>query len=345
MAENILLESEKQAIRQEIINLFGEEGSSMLAFDLQSYKASVDAVISEMELEEYSYIDYWSGEPIVVTRKKMSQSVLRKNFLAMKGFLLIFKFRGYLFGSAIDYRYYYTDDQGTVQSRSFGEMDLLDLTIFSGSGIQLDINAIKNKTNEGSMFFQSKMNQYINIYTSPEKNEYMQKRDPSRYNLRIVRRNIMNRYYNQNPGLKTKDGLRYQTFNMGHIYESLDITLIDAFMQHGEEQMDSYIDNYMFGKYLKRDSVLASKGGDNFLTNTSIKSNQANLYSFKTIANQLYLIQQMLLMTNKATLKQEIMNLFIDQSDKSSYIMQDLENSANKAVDKIWSQIAKIVET
>jgi hypothetical protein len=49
--------------------------------------------------------------------------------------------------------------------------------------------------------------------------------------------------------------------------------------------MDSYIDNYMFGKYLKRDNILASKGGDNFLTNTSIKSNQANLYNFKTIAN------------------------------------------------------------
>jgi hypothetical protein len=49
--------------------------------------------------------------------------------------------------------------------------------------------------------------------------------------------------------------------------------------------MDNYIDEYMFGKYLRRDSVIASKGGDNFLTNTSVKSNQANLYNFDSISN------------------------------------------------------------
>jgi hypothetical protein len=45
------------------------------------------------------------------------------------------------------------------------------------------------------------------------------------------------------------------------------------------------MDNYVFGKYLALDNIRASQGGDNPLTNTSIKSNQANLYSFKTIAN------------------------------------------------------------
>ena len=173
----------------------------------------------------------------------------------------------------------------------------------------------------------------------------MKKRDPALYNLRIVRHAIMDRYFSNNPGLKTKDGKRYQTFNMGHIYESLDLTITHTFMNFGEEKMDKYIDNYMFGKYLKRDKVIASKGGDNFLTNTSVKSNQANLYSFKTIANQLYLIQQMLLVTNEQKLKSEIINLFIDTSEKSDDLRRDLEQSAQKATNKLFLEIQKLLKT
>lgn len=299
-----------------------------------------------MDLEEYSYLDKWNyDEPIEVTRRRMSKTVERKNYLASKGFLLIFKFREFLFNNAINYRYYFQDGMGQVQSRTFGEMDLLDFMIFSDVTIKLNPNEIKNKAKEGQKFFTQKMNQYINRYTNGNKNKYMQKINSGVQNLRIVRSFIMSKYNPPNRGLMRVNGVSYQSFNMGHIYESLDLALTDAELNYDKEKQNSnFIDNLMFGRYLKRDSVVASKGGDNFLTNTSIKSNSANLYSFNTISNQLYQIQKLLNLTNKTQLKKEIKNLFIDSSNKSKQIEQDLELSAEKAVDKLLIEIKKLTK-
>lgn len=342
MAEKFLTEQEKESIYQDIIQIFGEEGSQVISFDLMKFKTNVNNVIAEMDLETYSYIDRWSGdESIEVIRKKMSQTVNRRNYLAMKGYLLIFKFREFLFNERIGYRYYYQDNDGVTQSREFGDLDLLNLTQFSDVGIRLNSSKIKQEAHEGNQFFISKMQQYINIYTNPPENEYM--KIVGNQNLRVVRKYIMDRYYSQNPGLKNKKGTAYQTFNMGHIFESLDITLTHIFFEYDKpEERDPHIDNYMFGKYLKRDNIIASKGGDNFLTNTSIKSNEANLYSYKTIANQLYQIQQMLLLSSPAQIQKEIVNLFINTSgEKTNLIGNDIEKSAQKALDKLLSELSK----
>lgn len=341
--QHYLDEEEKKDIYKTIVNIFGDETSRLLTMDFKKFKVEVDLLVKEMQFETYSYIDRWNySAPIEVIRRKMGQEVQKKNYLAMKGFLLIFKFREFLFNQAINYRYYYEDSiTGDVQSRTFGELDLLNLTKFSDSGIALDTKKIKNTAKEGDTFFTSKMNQYYNIYTSPKENKYMKVTDSKKYNLRIVRSQIMNKYGNINEGLWTKDKKHYQTFNAGHIYESLDLTLMGTFMDYGKEKMDFHVDNYMFGKFLKRDKVVASKGGDNFLTNTSIKSNEANLYSFNTIANQIYIISKMLQTIDSNYLKHEIIELFVDDSEKSKDIADRLEQSAQAAVEKLLTEIQK----
>ena len=340
--KNILFENEKEEIRKEIIDIFGEEGAAQLAFDLIKFKNALDNIISEMKLEEYSFTSYWTGEPIHVVRRRMSKEVTRRNYLALKGFMFIFKFREYLFNEKIDYRYYFQDEKGVVNARSFGEMDLIDFTMFSEGAIKLNIKEIIDKGEEGKKYFTLKMNQYINRYTKPDKNKYMQKRNPALYNLRIVRSHIMSKYNPPNKGLKTKDGQSYQTFNMGHIYESLDLALVNSVLEFDEEQRNSQlIDALMFGRYLKRDTVIASKGGDNFFTNTNIKSNSANLYNFNTISNQLYIIQQMLKTTSKENILKDIKYLFIDKSEKSNIIKQDLEDKAQQATNKLLEEIQK----
>ena len=112
---NVLSEMDQRQIYESIVNIFGEVGSKKLQFDILAFKNTVDAVIQEMELETYSFTSYWSNEPITVTRKKIGAEVARKNYLAMKGFLLIFKFREFLFSEAINYRYYFQDKEGRVQ--------------------------------------------------------------------------------------------------------------------------------------------------------------------------------------------------------------------------------------
>lgn len=340
--EKILSEQEKESIYQSIVQIFGEEGAKTISFNLGQFKTTVDSVVAEMDLETtHSYIDRTGNKPIEVIRKQMSQSVTRRNYLAMKGYLLIFKFREFLLNERINYRYYYQDNDGITQSREFGDLDLLNLAQFSDVGIRLNSSKIKQDAHEGNQFFLTKMQQYINIYTNPPENDYM--KVVGNQNLRVVRKHIMNKYGSQNEGLKNKTGTAYQTFNMGHIFESLDITLTDVFLNYEPSERDSHIDNYMFGKYLKRDNIIASKGADNFLSNTSIKSNEANLYSYNTIATQLYQIQQLLLLSSPIQIKEEIVNLFINTSgEKTNLVGNQLEQSSQKALNKLLSEIQKM---
>jgi hypothetical protein len=76
----------------------------------------------------------------------------------MKGFLLIFKFREFLFKNNIRYIYYYSDKNNTVQSKTFEEIDLLKFTKFDDNQIVLDTTKIKKEAAEGNSFFTSKMN-------------------------------------------------------------------------------------------------------------------------------------------------------------------------------------------
>ena len=93
--------------------------------------------------------------------------------------------------------------------------------------------------------------------------------------------------------------------------------------------------------FLKRDTVVASKGGDNFLTNTSIKSNQASLYSYDTISQQLMLIYMMLESKDPVYIQNQVKYLFLDESDKSLLLKQDLEKVAREATSKLLFEIER----
>lgn len=343
---NILLESEKEEIKKSLESIFINETNKELQIDFKSFKAEINKIINEMDIQIRTYTIKWKNLPLEVIRYDMSKEVAKRNYLAMEGYLLIFKFREYLFNQQMNYRYYFQDKQtGEVSMRNFGDYDLLDFVSFADSIIKLNpVKIIEDKSKEGEEFFTQKMNQYINRYTSPDRNNFMKKTNSLQYNLRVVRSHIMRKYVGSNPGLLAKSGL-YQTFNMGHIYESLDIALTDSVMNFNEEQRNSnLIDGLMFGRYLKRDSVIASRGGDNALTNTSIKSNQANLYSFNTISHQLVLIQQMLEMTSPEDVRRRLEYLFVDHSEKSNKVKDDLEVAAARATDKLWKEIQQLLK-
>ena len=178
------------------------------------------------------------------------------------------------------------------------------------------------------------VNSYISQYTYPEYNKYMA--IVGQLNLRRVRKAIKLKYKN-NRGLGyVNDQRRYQVFNMGHITESVDLSVTYSLLNQDER---FNIDDLMFGQFLKRDNVIASRSGDNFLTNTSIKYGSASVYSYNTISNQLKQIQFMLNSKNPDFIRNKIEYLFLDKSDKSSLLKQDLELAANKAVNKILEQM------
>ena len=55
----------------------------------------------------------------------------RKQSLAARGYLLIFKFREYLLNETIDYRYYFEDNQGHSKVTTFTENEILQYMKFN----------------------------------------------------------------------------------------------------------------------------------------------------------------------------------------------------------------------
>lgn len=289
-----------------------------------------------MEITTRKITNTFNGKTITQIRYDMNKQVSNRNLLAAKGYMLIFKFREYLLSESINYRYYFIDDSG-VQIRNFSDKQLLDFMTFQESRIGLNsTNLIKSEDLKEKTSFTKMVNSYIKQYTIPDKNDYMQM--IGYLNLRTVRKAIKMKYKN-NRGLgKSFDNRRYQTFNMGHIFESVDLSLTYWLMRK-DERLN--VDDLMFGQFLKRDNIIASKGGDNYLTQTSIKSGNASIYSYNTVSNQLSQIWMLLKNKNPQTIKDQIKKIFLDDSSKSNMVYQDLEDKASKATDKLLSDIEK----
>lgn len=332
---NILDDNEKQEIYKILIDIFGTESASQ--FSLARFQNEIDSLIKRMDITEHQVHGFYNGKPISYIRYRMGKDIAKKNLLAAEGYSLIFKFREYLLGEHLTYRYYFIDDDNQVNIRNFTELELLDFMTFEEQRIGLNSHAlIQSEDLKDRSTFQKMVNEYIQRYTSPDSNDYM--RTIGYLNLRKVRKNIKLKY-GYNKGLsKGKDGRQYQTFNMGHIFESVDLSLTYQLL-HPEKNYN--IDDLMFGIFLKRDTVIASKGGDNFLTNTSIKSGSASIYSYNTIANQLKQISFMLASKDPAFIKNKIEKLYLDNSEKSVLLERDLETAAQNATNKLLEEIEK----
>lgn len=333
--EKFLSQSEIDIIYKDMANIFGEEGKHLFLFS--SFKAEIENTLKEMKVQSIMKKKFYNNKPISFISYEMNKEVMQRNLLAAKGFMLIFKFREFLFNEKINYRYYFQNQEtGQVESRDFGDNRILEFMKFGESSILVNSQKlIQSQELKGKTEQMAKMTQYFQKYTSPDLNPYM--RAVGYLNLRMVRKTIRERYA-MNKGLLKTGSRKHQTFNEGHIYESLDLALT---FQTLNPDNNLSIDDLMFGMFLKRDTVIASKGADNFFTNTSIKSNNASFYSYNTISNQLMLIKMMLDSKDPEYIKNQIKYLFLDDSNKASILERDLESAANQAFEKLFNEIKK----
>lgn len=330
MADNILSSQQISALYRQVAKAFTEDGVEQLSIDLKNLKYQVDMILKQVKVMQITAErgnKYWT----------LYNATPKRQALAARGYVLIFKFREWLLNEQLNYRYYYEDNQGNVHATEMTEANILNFIKFGREGLQ--INPAAAKTGDtASALYNSLVNQYYQQYMSfgaEGKGAYMQK--GGKYGF-LVRSHIMNLYEDMNPGLRAKDG-RYQVFNKGHILEALD-TAISDIVTHDLEISDSMMETYVFGKHLQLDHIKASQGADNNFTKTSIKSGSADLYDFFTIRAQLEVIQHILNGEfDKDKAEEAIMKMFMHQS---KYISgQEFQKTADIAVDKLLSEMQK----
>lgn len=330
MADNVLSSQQISSLYRQVAKAFVEEGEEQLSIDLKNFKKQIDTILKQVKVVQIISErgnKHWT----------LYNATPKRQALAARGYVLIFKFREWLLNEQLNYRYYYADSQGNIHATEMTEANILNFIKFGREGLQIDPTAAKGG-NSASALYDSLVNQYYQLYMNfgeEGKNAYMQK--GTKYGF-LVRSHIMNLYEGMNPGLRAKDG-RYQMFNKGHILEALD-TAISDIVTHDFEISDSIMETYVFGKHLQLDHIKASQGADNNFTKTSIKSGSADLYDFSTIRAQLEVIQHILsgeFDRNKA--EEAIMGLFMHQSKYSSG--EEFQKTADAAIDKLLLEMQK----
>jgi hypothetical protein len=322
MADNILTDGQKRSINKMVAQAFQEDLNGQLILNLESFKKQIDTIIKQMNLSEVS------------KKWVFLNHTARKNSLALRGYILIFKFRQFLLEEEIDYRYYYFDPQaGYSKAVSFKENDIVNYVKFGKNAIQINPTPLKKA--ELNQEYTAFISHFFTLYTVPDVNDYMRLISGTGYSGRIVRSNIMDTYVKSNPGLRKKNG-QYQVFTRGHIYEAIDDAASEIMIKD-ENGSDDLVTKYVFGKYLAYDNIKATQGGDNPLTNTSIKSESADLYDYSTIKKQLIEIREIINsgLVDPAEAEQRIENLFMNKTKYATD--EDYEASAQKALDNLLS--------
>lgn len=338
MADNILSTSQINTIKKAIAKVFIEEQDGNLKIDLLQFNQQANQIIKMAKYQKGMLSKNF--EILNLTSKKQA--------LLAKGYILIMEFRHYLFEEEINYRYYIKskgDAPSYEKAVEFSENDISKYMKFNKDKIVFNELKLKeSKINEAYSNFAS---YYSNLYMAPDVNDYMRLIKSTKLPGRIVRSNIMNQYYSQNPKLKNAKTNRYQVFTRGHIMEAIDISTSqvlqtldsNAAINEDTASITSLMTQYMFGKNLNYDNVAASAGADNNITKTSIKATGADLYDYYTIVSQLSSIIDII--NNGFNSEEERMNTFQKMfMDKSKYISEeDFQNVAQKAYDKLLDDI------
>lgn len=330
MADNILSSQQISALYRQVAKAFVEDGVEQLSIDLKNLKRQVDTILKQVKVIQITTErgnKHWT----------LYNATPKRQALAARGYVLIFKFREWLLNEQLNYRYYYEDNQGNIHATEMTEANILNFIKFGREGLQIDPTAAK-AGDTASVLYDSLVNQYYQQYMSfgaEGKGAYMQK--GAKYGF-LVRSHIMNLYEGMNPGLRAKDG-RYQVFNKGHVLEALD-TAISDIITHDFEISDSMMETYVFGKHLQLDHIKASQGADNNFTKTSIKSGSADLYDFSTIRAQLEVIQHILSGEfDRDQAEEAIIKMFMHQSKYASG--EEFQKTAETAVDKLFAELQK----
>lgn len=332
----ILSQKEFDIVNNMVSEAFQEDSQQMLNIELDKFKAQVDKTI--LICEQKMRAIYHEGKIKKIVGFKSKTNTASNRILLASAYELIFKFRRFLLNETIDYRYYYRDSEGNIKAISVNENNILKYIKFGKIALQLNPTLLKQNNDAINTKYSELMTKYFNEYVPAknEKNDYFTSLGKYGY---IVRKSIMQEYGNRNSGLKQKKNPRqYQFFNQGHIFEALDIAISHQ-IELGKQINDQQIKNDVFGAALAYDNIIASQGGDNPFTNTSIKANQADLYDYNTIYQQLKIIKEIISggLINKNEYQEKISKLFLNK--KKFETEEAMEEVAEKAVDKLLNTL------
>lgn len=336
--ENILTQNQINTIKKNLAKIFVEDQTDEIGIDLKEYKRQAEQIIRTAKFEK----------GMASKNFEILNLTSRKQALLAKGYLLIMKFRAFLFDEDINYRYYIkaSGDMPTYdRAVEFSENDISKYMRFRARKIVF--NESKLKDSDVNKMYSDFANYYSNRYMVPDVNDYMRLITGTNLPGRIVRSSIMNQYYSQNPSLRNAKTNRYQVFTRGHIMEAIDISTsevlenIDVNLTSSVASVSSLMDSYVFGRNLNYDSVAASAGADNNITKTSIKATSADLYDYYTIVSQLTTIINIIDNGFESEEKRmaTFQRLFMD---RSKYISEEeFQQIADSAYKKLLDNIEK----
>lgn len=346
---HVLTEDQKNDIKDKVQEIFEEETGNIIQMDLSKFAKEIASMTKQFEIQQKSN-KYRGDFNTYNFKENLRKDIAKRSALAARGYILIFKFREYITGQTINYRYYFQDHDGQVYVCDFDEYRLLDFIEFFNSvdGIKIWSTEIQKQSKKAT----EDLNERFNAYTGNIPNRYFEyafsgeKSKSKKVTYEIIRKYHGNLGLFQNPYTELNKRRR-QIFNEGHIFESLDTTISYLIIrQNSSEKLEltsKLIDDYMFGKFLSLDTVNAAKGPDNPFSGVSVKSNKANLYSFNAIGEKLYEINELLKINNKEQIKQKINAMFLDSSNKNQIkgITDAMEEDIDKHIDSFIGELLK----
>ena len=137
LADNILTNQQIASIQRYVAQAFSEELDGQIKIDLNKFERQIRTILKAVKTEVV--ISQTSGKKY----RKILNLNKRKQSLAARGYLLIFKFREFLLNETINYRYYFEDNQGHSKVTTFTENEILQYMKFNNQGIQLNPSKAK----------------------------------------------------------------------------------------------------------------------------------------------------------------------------------------------------------
>lgn len=323
---NILSDEGVDYINNTLCSIFTEKESSIISLNIIELNKEIDKILKSIKLEKVTV-----GKN---DKFKVVNSNNVTNTLLTEAYLLIFKIREFLTSENIDYRYYFTSAKG-AQVVSFTDKDFLRYVKNGQYGLQVLVSAVK-KADKNTTYQKLLDEHYDNLMAGLEAI-----RDNS--TVYHVHKEIMLKYIDKNPNLRKYPGTddeTYTLFNQGHVFEAMDKAFAEAIIK---EKINSFIfiKNAMYGKYLKRDSGKGIKSGDNEMTMTQIKSQQADYMQYSTLLKALEDIKEIFKIPpeiEKDVLKNKLIEVFVDKNRYKT------KKAYNEVSEEILKKALNIIE-
>lgn len=318
--------------------------------------ANVDRVVNEMEnfftdgtfLSSVEKFNNFNIKLQTLYNKLNTPNISMAEFerLGAEAYLYIQKIRSTLFGDELTYRYYIVEPSGKYEVFNVTDVDLLRM-LYKGSDGDIRLRKTKQaaetmkKNFEYQKVLDQHMNNLMNGMTTSWK-DAQTKSGKSKHLPYRVRYFILVEYNDgERLGTIVDGSPRFNSFNGGHIAEAFDQSVAELTQNAEPQVIFSELQDLFYGKYLGGDNVQGFKGGDNSLTNTSIKANKASLMQVNTIKKSLAEIIELFNPgdISKINVHDKVEEMFVDKSAKNQ-TAKVLTDFANKQVNELVKMIS-----